>query len=209
MDAPNVQKALSLVFKAHQASVGHGVALGIARLWNAGFDIGQARSSWSNMRGLISLMVGRYYLASQVSGKQYYNASRLSAGLPVIPSWVAIPPVNLTDDHLSNVIDPCGLGTFLHEVKTGAQMKDAAESAKVNLTSASANLVMSGARDWINAASKADPDSQGVIRVTGGSACNFCENLASLGVTPGDHGWHNDCNCTSEPAFVSSILERV
>lgn len=197
--APSLQKALSQNFRADQATAGNAAAIAVGKLWAHGFSIRNARSSWATIRPAIVAICKKYYLGNQAKGQAYYNACRLSAGLGTLPDlgWVR---VSLQNEKLAKTIDPCGLGAFLHQVKGGAQMMDAFNSGHDSLMQAVQQLVLSGARDWIEAAAKADPDSEGIRRVTGGT-CDYCEDLASQGVTVADQGWHNDCECTSEPAF--------
>lgn len=197
--APSLQKAMTQTFRANQATAGDAAAAAIRRLWNAGFSIKSARASWAAMRPAVMAVVSRYYAASQASGQVYYNACRLISGLGPLPPNVKVK-VPLTNARADNVIDPCGLGAFLHQVKGGARMMDAYVSGRESLASAAQGLVLAGARDWIEAAAAADPKAAGVRRVPGGT-CDYCENLAGQGVTVADSGWHNDCQCTSEPAF--------
>jgi hypothetical protein len=171
-----------------------------ARLWNAGFSIKHARDSWDTIRPALVDLCNKYYLASQEAGKVYYNACRISAGLGTLPDYVDVKLPVLDAHHLGRVIDPCGLGAFLHEVKQGQMMVDAFNSARKTLSAAVATLIMSGARDYIVAASNADPASKGVRRVTKGT-CGYCESLADMGAKVPDGGWHADCDCTSEPTF--------
>lgn len=197
---PVLQKGISQSFRAQQSSTGNGVALAVAKLWNAGFSIKEARDSWETMRPALVMLVNRYYNASQLAGKTYYNACRIAAGLDALPASVKVPPVILDAHHLGRVIDPCGLGAFLHQVKQGDMMMDAFTSARTTLMAAVATLIMSGARDWIQAASDADPKSHGVRRVTAGT-CGYCEHLAEMGAKVPPGGWHADCDCTNEPTF--------
>lgn len=198
--APSLQKALSQKFRADQVTAGTAAADAVGRLWDSSFSIGQARDSWAKIRPIILGIVSRYYTASQESGKVYYNACRLAAELaPLSPRTAArVKPMPLLA-RSSKTVDSTGLGWFLHEVKGGAQMMDAFTSAHDLLTSAVQALVMSGARDWIEAAAAADPQSDGIRRVTGGT-CDYCEALAAEGATA-TQGFHNDCECTSEPSF--------
>lgn len=197
--APSLQKALSQQFRADQAAVGNSAALAVGKLWKHGFSIKNARSSWATIRPAIVQICQKYYAGCQLKGQTYYNACRLSAGLGPLPSYVHVH-VPLMKMRLDKTIDPCGLGAFLHQVKQGAQMMDAFNSGHDSLMQAVQALVMSGGRDWIEAAAKSDPDSEGIRRVTGGT-CDYCENLAALGVTVAEQGWHDSCECTSEPAF--------
>lgn len=197
--APSLQKALSQNFRADQATAGNAAAIAVGKLWAHGFSIKNARSSWATIRPAIVAICKKYYLGNQAKGQAYYNACRISAGLGTLPDlgWVRVP---LQNEKLAKTIDSCGLGAFLHQVKGGAQMMDAFNSGHDSLMQAVQQLVLSGARDWIEAAAKADPDSEGIRRVTGGT-CDYCESLAGEGVTVAEQGWHNDCECTSEPTF--------
>lgn len=197
--APNLQKALSQKFRADQAQVGNVAGTAAGMIFNSGFSIKQARDSWVTIRPQIIKVVDRYYLASQESGKVYYNACRMASGLGPVPPSMRAKPLSLTA-RSDKTVDSTGLGWFLHEVKGGAQMMDAFTSAHDLLTSAVAALVMDGARDWIEMAAGVDPDAEGIRRVTRGT-CEYCESLADEGVTVSNQGWHNDCECTSEPAF--------
>lgn len=200
--APSLQKALSQKFRADQAAVGSTASRSVDRIWNGNFSIREARKSWAKMRPAVVMICQKLYAASQASAAVYYDSCRISAGLGPLPAKVKVPAPPLTAEHTGNVIDPCGLGAFLHQVKIGARMLDAYASGRDSLSAAVATLVMSGARDWMDAAAEADPESQGVRRVTSGT-CDYCEELAGLGVDVGDteSGWHNDCECTSEPTF--------
>jgi len=197
---PGIQKGISQSFRAQQQSVGEGVSKAVARLWNAGFSIKEARDSWETMRPALVMLVNRYYAASQNAGHVYYDACRITAGLGPLPLTVKVKQPILDAHHLGRVIDPCGLGAFLHEVKGGAMMMDAYTSARKTLQQAVATLILSGARDYVQAASDADPASRGVRRVTSGT-CGYCENLAAMGAKVPAGGWHADCDCTNEPTF--------
>lgn len=197
--APNLQKALSQKFRADQATAGNAAAIAVGRLWKHGFSIKHARSSWAHIRPMIIQICQKSYAGNQLKGQAYYNSCRMSAGLGPLPDYIHVS-LPLPMMKLANTIDPCGLGAFLHQVKSGARMMDAFNSGHDSLEQAVQQLVMSGARDWIEAAARADPDSEGTRRVPGGT-CGYCDGLAAMGVSVPDGGWHNDCECTTEPAF--------
>lgn len=197
---PAIQASVSQNFRGQQQQVGEGVSNATARLWNAGFSIKEARDSWETMRPAFVMLCYRYYNASLEAGKTYYDACRVTAGLGPLPATVKVKIPTLDSHHIGRVIDPCGLGAFLHQVKQGDMMMDAFTSARKTLCAAVATLIQSGARDYVQAASDADPASRGVRRVTKGT-CGYCEHLADMGAKVPPGGWHADCDCTNEPTF--------
>jgi hypothetical protein len=200
--APSLQKALSQHFRADQVAKGKKASDTVGRLWDKGFSIRHARDSWARIRPAILYVVQRAFDDSQAAALVYYNTCRMSAGLGPLPASVRVTPVTLDSEHAGKVVDSCGLGMFLHFVKGGAQMMDAYSMAKTKLMSAIGDLVLSGGRDWLWNAATADPKSNGVRRVPGGT-CGYCENMAAMGcdVDKTSYGWHDYCECTSEPAF--------
>ena len=197
---PAIQASVSQNFRQQQQSVGEGVSRAVARLWRAGFSIKEARDSWETLRPALVMLCNQYYAASREAGQVYYNACRITAGLGPLPLTVKVKAPILDAHHLGRVIDPCGLGAFWLEVKQGETRLDAYTSARKTLAAAVATLIQSGARDWVQAASDADPASKGVRRVTKGT-CGYCEHLADMGAKVPPGGWHADCDCTNEPTF--------
>ena len=201
MAAKSVQVASAAYaqsFREAQAASAQDTADSIGQLWDQRFSIPQARSSWAGMRPQILTLIRGRQLGTIVAATRFYNARRLLAGFATIR-----PAVTPPDDaaHIGAVIDSTGLGMFLHMVKGGAQMADAAASGRAALCGAVQRLVMQGGRDAVLAASKADPDSTGIRRVTGGT-CDYCENLAAEGVTVDqEFPAHDSCECTADPAF--------
>lgn len=198
--APALQKALSQKFRADQVTAGQAAGDAAAALFKHGFSIKEARSSWAAIRPAILTIMDHYYVASQEAGKAFYNTTRVASGAGVLPAKVKTPVLRLGKDQRDTLADSTGLGWFLHMVKEGSMMMDAFESAESRLQSAVAATVMGGARDWIEATARIDPDSEGTRRVPGGT-CGYCDGLAAMGVSAPDGGWHNDCECTTEPAF--------
>lgn len=202
--APSIQKALSQTFRRQQVADSSDVGAKAAALWTSGFSIKRARDSWSAIRPAILVIAERGYKAGQADAQTYYSACRLTAGLGPLPAAILarVKFPTFAEQHADKTADSTGLGWFLHMVKGGVQMMDAYNSARDLLSASVARLVLQGARDWLEAAAWADPDAAGVRRVTGGT-CAFCENLAGLGVDVGNSptGWHDNCECTPEPAF--------
>lgn len=199
--APSLQKALSQKFRADQVAVGRAAGQFASVLWSREFRIASARASWAGMRPVLLDGLTRYYTAEIGAGQRFYNACRIAYGLQPFNGHVG--PVRLHADQAGKVIDSTGLGMFLHFVKGGAQMMDAYNQAQGKLAAATADLVMQGARDWITAASAADPDSSGWNRITSGT-CDWCEERAGQGPTTSDGEWHNYCLCTAEPSFEAA-----
>lgn len=190
-------------FRANQEKVDDVTQRAIEQLWDRYFQIGTARASWARMRPSVMKLTVTGYIASGREGQRYYSAARLAAGLPARKPVAA--PV-LTAAHIGAVIDPAGLGMFLHMVKGGARMIDAANAGKSSLSSAVGRLVLSGGRDTVTAASIADPDALGWVRITGGT-CDYCEALAAAGIfddAADDFSAHDDCMCNAEPKFSGS-----
>lgn len=201
--APAVRTALSRRFRAAQSAAGDAAGNAAARLWAAGFDIGDARGSWKTVRPHVAAVARRGYAAAEGSARTYYDAVRIANGLGPIPDAAARrATVPLDDGRLAKTIDSTGPGMFLHYVAGGAQMADANDSARAKLASAVGALVMSGARDWLYAAARADPAALGVRRVAAGT-CDYCQGLLDLGVAlpDGGGGFHDNCDCTNEPVF--------
>jgi len=200
--APSVQLVLSGGFRDTQAALGRTASGAVERFWNAGFTIKDVRSAWDTIRPYIATVLRRQFAASQEAGRIYYNASRVSAGLAALPASYEPASLTLTDDWLGKTIDPGGIGSFLQYVGNGAQMIDAFDMARGNLSSVSQNLVLSGGRIYVENASKADPRSDGMRRILESSdPCDFCQSLADQGVMPSAGGFHNNCECESEPSF--------
>lgn len=197
--APSLQAALSQKFRADQVRVGATAGKLISAAYTQGFQIRSARDSWARIRPRVLGILSVYYAADVATGQRYYNASRISYGLK--PFAGDVGTLRLRGDHAGQVIDSTGLGMFLHYVKGGALMMDAFTQARYILASASGDLVMSGARDYITAASSADPSSDGWKRITHGT-CDWCEERAAAGPTTDDGEWHNYCMCTAEPSFT-------
>jgi len=199
--APSVQKVLTENFRVSQAQIGDTVQKAVQSIWDDGIDIGDIDSSWDDIKPQVTALVQRMITGSRESGKTYYNASRVAAGYDALPSSY-VPSVPLTARRLNTVLNSTGPSSMKQFIGNGAEMEDALDMASNSLGSAVQNLVMSAARDYVAQASKKDPRSNGVQRITEGEGtCDFCQMMADLGVTPGGGGFHDNCQCTSEPSF--------
>jgi hypothetical protein len=192
---------LSQGFRASQVAAGNQVAAAAQGLWDSGFSIKEARESWTEIRPQLVALLNKRQPVSRAAAMRFYNARRVQAGLPARRDTA---PDTLADQgEIGKVIDGTGLYAFLHEVKGGAMMEDAFQSARSSLGSAAQRLVLKGGRDAILDLAKNDPDSVGWSRITGGT-CDFCEELKRAGVVVGgDFPAHDDCQCTADPAFTS------
>jgi hypothetical protein len=187
-------------YRADQATIGQHCSNAVGAIWDRDFSIKKARASWEAMRPEIVNVVNQYQFACRASALRFYNARRVQAGYGAIdPAQASLVDLN----HIGSVIDPCGLGAFLHMVKGGALMEDASASGRSSLSSAVQRLVLESARQTVMTASKADPKSKGWSRVTGGT-CDYCaKKAASEGLNDGslDFPAHDDCQCNIDPQF--------
>jgi hypothetical protein len=82
----------------------------------------------------------------------------------------------------------------------------AAETAQATSAASGMRHALAGGRETIAETTKADPAARGYRRVTSGSACKFCSNLADRGAVYDEatrhFAAHDSCSCSSQPLYI-------
>lgn len=90
--------------------------------------------------------------------------------------------------------------------QTGGDLEKATERGLVSTLGAVKRLALQGSRDTIVQSIQADPEAEGVARVTDGSPCSFCAMLAGRGAVyksdaTASFDPHDSCGCQPEAVY--------
>lgn len=89
--------------------------------------------------------------------------------------------------------------------RNGKPPEETSKAAFVLSVGAITRLALNGGRETLYASTEADHEATGYRRVTAGSTCSFCRDLAALGPVRKSLGAnfraHDHCGCTAEPVY--------
>lgn len=170
----------------------------LQRLWPAmdWADLDRAYPAWATA---VAALVDRHRATSVALAAAYLTAVRDASGVTGAPVIVRAEP-----------IDPARLETSLavtavYATKTaaghGTPARDAMDAAFVKTSAAISRLVLEAGRETIVRSTRADPRIVGWVRVTSGSPCRWCADLAGTRST-GRFPAHDGCACSAEPEFT-------
>jgi hypothetical protein len=176
----------------------------------AGLNFQHIGRSWPVWLRVMSALLGKYHGSRRRLAALFYRAARQAAtGDPgdVTPVRLAPSP---SDEWVSRALGYSAVGVYSEADGRPRRAPDVAgRSALTQTLGTSARIVQDGSRTTIVESAKADDKAVGWYRVTDGDPCAFCALMASRGVvyksTTVDFEAHNDCGCTSAPAFSRDI----
>jgi hypothetical protein len=143
-------------------------AVALVRLRRA-ITVSLARDYWKNLR----------------------RASGITGEMPVVPS-VELPTLALISS--LRIVGPVSIKTAMtHNVR----IEKASRDALVRTMGVIDRHINNGGRDWLMAATEADPEATGWKRRTLGT-CGYCQDLEGSG---GAFHAHDHCGCVPEPQF--------
>jgi len=85
----------------------------------------------------------------------------------------------------------------------GRPLDSAMRKAEVSVAGAAMRHALTGGRETLLRSVRSDRRAKGWERVTSGSACEFCQEVASSGPFTGDASFdaHDHCSCSAAPVF--------
>jgi hypothetical protein len=210
-DKPTTVSALALAEAARQAQLAiRRQMLGdVARAWPM-LNFQHIDRSWPVWLRVMSALLGKYHTQSAQAGGLFYRAARQAAtGDPGDVTVVKLAP-SPSDEWVSRALGYSAVGVYRKQtVDLGRAPDVAARSALTKTLGTSARIVQDGSRTTIVESTRADDRAVGWYRVTDGDPCGFCALMASRGVVyksaTVNFEAHNDCGCTSAPAFSRDI----
>lgn len=145
-------------------------------------------------------LVRSYHRLSSSLAIAYYDAFRR-----------AEQPGGAPEPRLPDPLEEAKVVTSLHVVgrvmtrkalAAGQSPQAAMQTALVRTSGAVTRHVLDGGRGALVRSASEDKRARGWVRVTGGAACDYCSELAGLGVSSGEvfHS-HDHCSCAVEPAY--------
>lgn len=171
----------------------------LLRLWPM-FDVDDIDGTWPPLESALLTLVATRHRDSSGLAANYYRAFRLVEGAPgtVEPKLAQPPDRTLTTATLRI------LGPIQAKKNITARRPRVAETTLTRLTGSVGRQVLAGGRQTVTESIKADPRARGMRRITSGSPCDFCADIAAQGVTGADVDFaaHDHCACTQEPAFT-------
>lgn len=130
---------------------------------------------------------------------KHRRAARIPGQSPIVAA-APIPP-----EKLSIALQVTARASVKAAAGRGVAADRAMANAFVQSSGAATRLVLEGGRETIVSTVKADPRAVGMIRVTSGRACDFCDDLAAYSVTnpalQTDFQAHDHCGCTAQPVY--------
>jgi hypothetical protein len=151
-------------------------------------------------------------LVTPVIGAQYRRSAELAGGyvqaaraLDVGPTAWLPPPVSFSAEQVATSMTVTGPIEARRLTGLGRPLAEVRRAVLNSSSSAGMRLAMSGGRDRIIAAVKADDRALGYARVGSGHACGFCSMLISRGPVyskgTADFRAHDRCSCGARPVY--------
>lgn len=142
-------------------------------------------------------------LASAALASAYVSTLRpIETSLPPL-ALPPLPPASI--DRIRTSLLVMGPIAIKAAMTSGRPIVVAGQTASFTSSAAGARQALSGGRDLITAATQADPQARGMVRVTSPGACAFCEEIAGYSETNpalgGDFQCHDGCHCQPEPVY--------
>jgi hypothetical protein len=175
----------------------------VATSW-AALDFARISATWPGWVRLMTALLGRYHGQSAQQAALHYLAAR-QAATGVVGGFTPVLAPSPSPLWIERALGYAAPGTFERQTKAGASPDAASRSALTQVLGTSSRIALDGSRTTVGESVKADDKAVGWYRVTDGDPCAFCALMASRGVvyksTTVDFKAHNDCGCTSAPAF--------
>jgi hypothetical protein len=197
--------ALAEAARRAQLEIRRQMLADVARLWPV-LNFQHPDRTWPGWLRAMSVVLGRYHGQSAQAGGLYYRAARQAAlGDPGDVSLVKLAAAP-ADQWVTRALGYSAVGVYRKQtVDLGRAPDVAARAALTQTLGTSARIVQDGSRTTVVQSVHADDKAVGWYRITDGDPCAFCALMASRGVvyksTTVNFEAHNDCGCTSAPAF--------
>lgn len=187
--------------KAVQMAIRAALLRDVIKLWPA-LDKARLRETFPGWLRAMTLLITNYHGQSSAAAGRFYQQVRSEAlGSPTPADLIKLAPAP----------DPEWMAKALGFSGPGMLTKDAAapNTALSTTLGTSARIALDGGRTTVLETVKKDRAAVGWYRVTDGAPCAFCAMLASRGVAyrsekTSSFEAHNDCGCSSAPAFSRS-----
>jgi hypothetical protein len=188
----------------------------VATSW-AALDFARISATWPGWVRLMTALLGRYHGQSAQQAALHYLAAR-QAATGVVGGFTPVLAPSPSPLWIERALGYAAPGTFERQTKAGASPDAASRSALTQVLGTSSRIALDGSRTTVGESVKADDKAVGWYRITDGDPCAFCALMASRGVVykdektagrnanrrfegEGEFKFHNDCGCTSAPAF--------
>jgi hypothetical protein len=210
--------ALAEAARRAQLEIRRQMLADVARLWPV-LNFQHPDRTWPGWLRAMSAVLGRYHGQSAQAGGLYYRAARQAAlGDPGDVSLVKLAAAP-ADQWVTRALGYSAVGVYRKQtVDLGRAPDVAARAALTQTLGTSARIVQDGSRTTVVQSVHADDKAVGWYRITDGDPCAFCALMASRGIAykdgktagrnanrrfegEGEFKFHNDCGCTSAPAF--------
>lgn len=150
------------------------------------------------LRAVMPAMIDKYGTAAAAVAADWYEETRAAAGVAGhFHTLVKDPAGGLTIKRTNGIVGAGVKHLF-------GESADPILAANI-ISGAMSTQILDSARQTVMASSVADPESQGWSRETDGDACDFCEVLATRGVSysesSADFASHDFCGCSAVPEF--------
>lgn len=192
--------ALPLVASARtvQIAVRAQLLKDVIRLWPL-FDAKRVTETFPAWVQAMRLLVTSYHAQSAAAAAVFYRTARAQAVSAQTPPSIVKLAEAPSDEWMTRAFGFSGPGTLSRDTaRPGTALSTTLGTAS--------RIAMDGGRRTILDTVAADPVAVGWYRVTDGHPCAFCALLAGRGVVYKEHTAdfkaHNDCGCTSAPAFT-------
>lgn len=173
---------------------------GVLAVWPS-FDIENIDGSWPALEvALTSLVVDGYDRSARMAGS-YYSTLRSIEGPPGLAPSAFPSPVDRGKVATTLRI----LGPIAAKKAIARKQPQVAATTLTRLSGSVGRQALNGGRDALSTLAQADPDAAGYRRITSGSPCQFCADLAAQGITGADVDFaaHDHCGCTQRPVFTA------
>ncbi len=138
---------------------------------------------------------------SAALAREYLRRFRaVELGTPITAWTPPAPPVAAIDAIRTSLVVQ-GPVRIKAAMTARTALEVAARTAAGTSSAAGSRHALTGGRDTIVEAAKADERAQGLRRVTSGSACSFCSMLATRTDFTYQFKAHDGCHCQTQPAY--------
>lgn len=182
------------------------VQVALARLWDRMIDPSDLDASFRRFREAAIPLIQAGGIRGEATAQRYFDAVRVSAGLPPSPVDVersVRPPEAIRQSLAAST--KLGYATFL--VGQGADPTPILAAARAAMLRSAKRQALQAGRTRLIRLSERDPDVRGWARVSDGSPCPFCALLVGRGpvysANTGGFRAHDGCGCS-----VRVVLRR-
>lgn len=203
MPAAVARRATDL-HRTAQARISASVLVALVPLWRI-LDIDHLDERSGDWLAAAAPVVRSHHAASSALAAAYFTHIR-GLELPAASPAPTVPAPVLDEKALATSLLVTGPIAIKAKLAAGMPLSQAVEQAFAGSSSAAARHALSGGRDFIQAAGRADERATGLVRVTSPGACEFCQTIADYSETNpallGDFQCHDGCHCQPEPVFT-------